>query len=343
MKKKTLSFAMALSCAMTVPAQAPEVTDAWCLVNLENKDRVFWMIGGSGLSEADKRWRVLAGAALVELDDGTARLTAALVNLADASKRFSAVIELDGRVEADEPVPLGSPKIESPIVPLLTENGGSIDPTTWRYYTDVEGTLTGQDAMLGAELAIGRRGPAFQIGVGANAKDATFGASTWFTIEVVSQPDEGDPLELSRGDINGSLEICECIGGEEAFWLNYGEGTAGCDGVPSLEMLNRPLTGATPRIAIGGGELLKTCAMLWGIAPTETFLPFLGGDLLVSPPFAAGVAVQVPPGGYVFECAVPENPCIMANDLYLQIICLDDCGPTGFSMSRGMQIHVGDL
>lgn len=344
MKSLLTAFA-AIACLSPLAAQEPDQLcpeGETCVLNLAGKNRVFWMTG-KGLKGDERYWRVLDGAAFREHGNGSATMTAAIINLVHPSMRFSVDIDFYDHYPAHHTPPEGSPKIEDSIVPLLEENGGPVDPDTWRYYAEFTGTLTGQLALEGAVLRVTRRGPAFQIGFGANVKDASYGASGWFDIDVLSQPTHGEMPAFDVGDINGSFGECECLGGDEAFWQNYGEGLAGCDGVPSLEMLKQPLTGTVPEIAIGGGSVTRSCAMVWGIAPAETFIPFLGGNLLIQTPVAAAIPFTLSPTGFVFECAIPEDPCGVGNDVYLQIICIDDCGPTGFSMSRGLQIHVGDL
>ena len=72
-----------------------------------------------------------------------------------------------------------------------TENGGPVDPSTWRYYyiDESNSTLTGVGGLIdGAVLNLTQRPSgadygkyAFQVGEGANGKNVHLGASTWFS------------------------------------------------------------------------------------------------------------------------------------------------------------------
>jgi hypothetical protein len=83
------------------------------------------------------------------------------------------------------------------------QNGGPVDPSTWVFYTEFHGTLTGFGIWDGLVLSITRRGPAFQVGIGANDKNVNFGMSGWFTWTVLSQPNSGRPVPTTGiGDFN---------------------------------------------------------------------------------------------------------------------------------------------
>ncbi len=132
--------------------------------------------------------------------------------------------------------------------------------------------------------------------------------------------------------------------GVPASWNNYGTGTPGCDGVPELTMLNLPFIGGNPEIFIGNaGNTQKTGAMVWALAPANQFEPFLGGNLLVMPPFAAVTTQIVDPGGFTFACQIDDGSCQNGVEFYVQFICIDSCGPNGWALSRGLKIVLGDL
>src|SRR4029077_1813072 len=101
--------------------------------------------------------------------------------------------------------PADSPKKE--LLPnAYIENGGPIDPSTWYYYTALNGTLTGIGNYTGAVINITRVMAAFQVGVGANGKNTHFGASGWFDLNIVSQPTSGGSLTpTDHGDFNLDL------------------------------------------------------------------------------------------------------------------------------------------
>ena len=104
---------------------------------------------------------------------------------------------------------------------------------------------------------------------------------------------------------------------------NYGTGTPGCDGIPSLSIESPPVIGSQPRIEIGNaGTTQKLGAMIWSGQPAETFVPFLDLHFTVAAPFAAVVTTPVPAGGFVFECSIPDNACTAGDQLFLQWVGL---------------------
>ena len=94
----------------------------------------------------------------------------------------------------------GSPK-EELNGSAYVQNGGSVDPSTWYYYTTLTGTLTGIGNYAGAVIDVSRFMQAFQVGAGANGKNTLFGASGWFNVDVVSQPRLPARLGVSRGGL----------------------------------------------------------------------------------------------------------------------------------------------
>lgn len=129
-------------------------------------------------------------ARFVEFPNGTATLTGLARRAADPSVAFAVRVTFSGKVVPSGPThpPVGSPKLE--LVPsAYVGQSGPVDPATWRYYTEFEGTLEGRNAMAGAILAVTRSGPAFQIGVGASGKNTRLGASGSIDVTTVAPPD----------------------------------------------------------------------------------------------------------------------------------------------------------
>jgi hypothetical protein len=141
----------------------------------------------------------------IEYGDGTALFTGTTRSLTNMSSGFTVNVSLSGRRTTP---PSGSPLLE--LDPqAYVDRGGPIDPSTWYYYTAFTGTLTGFGIWEGAVVRVVRYGPAFQVGVGANGKNQTFGASAWFTWTVIEQPDRGDfPESSGQGDFN--LDFIPC-------------------------------------------------------------------------------------------------------------------------------------
>jgi len=150
----------------------------------------------------------LVNSQLVEHEEGTATLTGSWVNQTVPECIFDFVIELSGRTT--EPNADG----------YKPHNCLDTNYDDFYYYNDFTGTLTGSNEMAGASISIESFGASFQIGVGANATgaDLVFGASGWFSGDLLAQPANGWNLVLNPnanghlGDINinlsGGHEVC---------------------------------------------------------------------------------------------------------------------------------------
>ena len=151
----------------------------------------------------------LSNGELVEYADGTALLTGTWTNSNDSDIVFDIEIMASGKTTT---APGYSPKEHRCLTP---------DTDAFYYYADFEGVLNGKASMEGAQITISTFGAAFQLGVGANATGAedTFGASAWFSGDIVQQPFSGNPISLNPaadghlGDINinltGSVDDCD--------------------------------------------------------------------------------------------------------------------------------------
>jgi len=152
------------------------------------------------------------GGQFTERPDGTARLTGIAAEESDPERAFHVDVRLSGRIA---PGDAAHPPTESPKLELNSGSyigaGGPVDPAEWVYYTDFHGSLVGLRALSGARLEVVRRGPAFQVGFGANGKNANFGGAGWLDTVVVQQPSNGAFLGgTTGGDINIDLEAgCE--------------------------------------------------------------------------------------------------------------------------------------
>lgn len=138
-----------------------------------------------------------------EYADGTAGFDAVIHDKNNADKIFEISVVLADRTDVAPP---GSPKKQLPSSAYVPQ--GPADPSTWWYYPTWSATFIGQGLFEGAEVAITRRGPAFQVGVGANNKNNNFGASAWFNYQTVSQPNGNITFPNSgSGDFNIDM-IC---------------------------------------------------------------------------------------------------------------------------------------
>ncbi|MCB1057370.1 MAG: choice-of-anchor A family protein, partial [Acidobacteria bacterium] len=139
-----------------------------------------------------------------EYPDGTAHLVATAFDLTSPTRRFQVDVTFTGR--SDTPPP-GSPKKELK-ASAYAENGGPVDIATWHYYSDFTGYLFGDGALVGAAIEVERRGPAFQVGVGASGKNIHLGGSGWLTWQVLAQPINGSLQETGEGDFNLDFGTC---------------------------------------------------------------------------------------------------------------------------------------
>lgn len=145
-----------------------------------------------------------------EYPDGTATALGTIHSQSNPQVRFAVDLHFDQRVnpgDANYP-PAPSPKKE--LVPsAYVENGGPIDPATWHYYQGISGTLTGLDAMAGAQIQLAPFMMAAQVGVGANGKNSAYGASFWMTGTVLTQPSLGGPIVFT-GHLDANFDLSEC-------------------------------------------------------------------------------------------------------------------------------------
>ncbi len=177
-----------------------------CVVT-SSTDHSLWFQNLDGNGGAD-RFDFLPGAKLTRNADGTARLTGVARKRTDADESFEVDVMLSGRTTTPPP---GSPK-----------NNFGADISDWVYYPNWSGTLTGLDDYEGASLSVTRRGPAFQIGTGANDKPDdvdVYGGSGWFDFVTDQQGDRcinlgRDCIEHNGiGDFNVRID-CPTGGGQ---------------------------------------------------------------------------------------------------------------------------------
>ncbi|QDU66911.1 LamG-like jellyroll fold domain-containing protein [Engelhardtia mirabilis] len=161
-------------------------------------------------AELGAYWRFVGGTGdLFEAPDGTATLSGEIYNTQSPNQRFCVDVFLSGLVEpgdANYP-PAGSPKLGL-CDNLYASHGGPVDPSTFHYYTETTGVLIGKGDFDCAVVAIERKGPSFQIGVGANVKNANYGLSGWFDMTVLEQPCNGPHISDKNGDFNVDIVSC---------------------------------------------------------------------------------------------------------------------------------------
>ncbi len=166
---------------------------------------------------AEKFYQIQNGS-MVEYDDGTARITGTAINNVNATQTWDFDVTLAGRTFNS---PAGSPKDHN-CQPTVTDD--------WYYYTSITGSFIGGGDFTGAEISVDRRGPAFQMGTGANVNEVNtkFDGCGWHFLNFVSQPDNGPTLDGLDGDFNFSVsgapmtEDQSCGGSISNFTLTNG-------------------------------------------------------------------------------------------------------------------------
>lgn len=167
-----------------------------CVAEYESDQHAFWFAGKDYVTASDPL-------KLDEKADGTATLSGTIVRRGGAATdTFEVAVELEQRTST----PDQSPK-----------NPFGVSTDDWRYYLVVGGGVVGSGDNDGVVISFSRRGPAFQIGVGANDKDKNdLGASTWFNYKVEANPHDVDlPFaDTGVGDINVDVVDCptDCAG-----------------------------------------------------------------------------------------------------------------------------------
>ncbi|MFD2562830.1 T9SS type A sorting domain-containing protein [Aquimarina rubra] len=145
-----------------------------------NQNYVLWLKGGRFFSNVDLEWN--------ELPDGTATLKGTVFDYTNTQSNYEVDAVFTGKTSN---TPANSPK---------EHDCNNEDESGWEYYTEFTGTITSEDGSWSTSLT--RRGPAFQIGNGANVTETEqgkFGACGWF---------DTDDSEYNVGDFNFNLGDC---------------------------------------------------------------------------------------------------------------------------------------
>jgi len=145
-----------------------------------DENYVLWLKGGRFFSNVDLEWN--------ELGDGTATLKGTVFDYTNTQSNYEVDVVFTGITNT---TPANSPK---------EHECNNEDESGWEYYTEFTGTISSADGSWSTSLT--RRGPAFQMGNGANVTETEqgkFGACGWF---------DTDNSEYSVGDFNFNLGDC---------------------------------------------------------------------------------------------------------------------------------------
>jgi len=147
---------------------------------------------------------------LAEFGDDSATLSGVLRSMSDPTARYILSARMSGRLDVVDAAfpPAGSPALKLKPEQFL-DNGGTVDPRNWHYYTDFAGDLTGLDSVEGAYVRLSDNGNAIQFGRGANGKNLKYGACGELDAVVVQQPFSGAHLTSSH-DSELVFEVGTC-------------------------------------------------------------------------------------------------------------------------------------
>ncbi len=283
------------------------------------------------------------GSQFVEHADGTAKFTGIATSLTDPNAHFSVDIDFSQRVNPGDVnyPPLGSPKLELQNS-AYTQNGGIIDPDTWHYYKAFTGTLLGLGDFNGAKITVSRIGPSFQVGIGANGKNANPGGSGWMTLNIVSQPTTAYqwPNAANQGDMNLDLES-DCAQNSHVNTMTAARYGSGCPGygplVPSLDVLGTLQPGTVATLSLSNSNPGALAFLLLGLNQGHQFIGYGGCYLLVSPLLAVGGPYLTNAQGHVD--LVSQLPLAFVPGAVRLQYALDPMKPP-FAVSNGVEILV---
>ena len=182
---------------------------------------------------------------------GTATLTGHLESTLHPGYGFDVNLTFTGRTT--DPSAGGGPHLE--LDPgCYVSGGGSVNPSTWHFYTNFSGTLAGTGNYAGAALQVTPFMHFFQVGPdagsGASGKNVNPGASGWFTWTVLQQPNgpqfhlrSSSELNNRSGDLNFNCDNSrrpDCHGsiGDFVWQDDNGNGCqdAGEPGIPNVQV-----------------------------------------------------------------------------------------------------------
>ena len=188
---------LGIACLFTIPDSAKAVSYyvdnavSDPIYHSGSSNHALWLPGLENGIGSDFLFTESTGLGLYTEAGGIGTLTGMVVSETHADRGWNINVSFSG-MTTPPTTPPGSPKKELKSSAYV-ENGGPVDTDTWHYFTNFAGntigTLTGKGLYEGAILELTGLSPAFQVGVGANGKNIHYGASGWFTWEVLSQPD----------------------------------------------------------------------------------------------------------------------------------------------------------
>ncbi|MFG0316759.1 MAG: hypothetical protein ACF8XB_05760 [Planctomycetota bacterium JB042] len=280
-----------------------------------------------------------------ERSDGTGSIEGVVARLSAPQESFHVELALSGRVDPGDPThpPAMSPK-KLLLPSAYVENGGPVDPSTWRYYEVARAWLTGLGAYDGALLRLRETGPGFQVGIGANGKNTFLGASGWFVVETIASPHVGPAFPSQFvGDGNFDLSTdCPTVG-EVARSVVVGAGCPGTgNAVPELRLLGTPASGDPVILRVRNGRGGAMGLFLLGV-PGEVRVEgvcmiHVAIPAAVVPFLLSGPAGAVGAGELNVSAVVPPVAALV--EVGVQAVVGDPVGFGGMAVSNGLRVFV---
>ena len=180
---------------------AADVTATYCVSRFTTGSSQH-VIGSMSGFAADFIFTENKGGRLIEYSDGTAHFYGMVKEVTASGQDINGgknQLYVDVQLEGLTSIPPQTPK---------SKCDKDTDHKICRYYPTVtSGSLTGHEDFEGGAMTIARRGPAFQAGQGANAKNGNYGASMWYTYQTTSQPITGKKTFPSSGIGDFNVEL----------------------------------------------------------------------------------------------------------------------------------------
>ena len=152
-----------------------------------------------------------AGSFIEDPITSTATLTGHIESTIHPGYGFDVSVTFTGLTTPADPnfasLCMGSPFQE--LDPSCYVPTGSVDPSTWRYYSGFTGQLVGTGNYAGAVLSVTPFMHCFQVGSGASGKNTNLGASGWFEWQIISQPTDPQYTLHSSSDngVSGDFNL----------------------------------------------------------------------------------------------------------------------------------------
>ena len=122
----------------------------------------------------------------------------------------------------------------------------------------------------------------------------------------------------------------------------YGQGTAGCAGVPALRASSEPRIG-NPWFSLAATNARANALGILGIAGGKANVKLLGVDVLIDIGNPATLYLQVfadARGGSAMPLPIPDDRSLIGLQIFSQSLWVDSCGPQGVSATQGLGVTV---